>query len=274
MLQKLVMSLIVGASVAFFPLSGWGQSADPLADIAKIEILPGWRTDEGHRIAAIRISLAPEWKTYWRAPGDSGIPPRFAWEGSENLQSVRLLWPTPNVFYLNGVRSIGYKDDVIIPMILTAVDPGNPQISLRGEMELGVCRDICVPVNVSLKAKLAGPGQPDPAIRASMADRPATAKEAGVGAVTCSVEPISDGLRLTTRIDLPRMAKKEVTVVELPDQSIWISPAVSTRNGRQLTSVAEMVPPSATPFMLKRSDIRITVLGNGKGVDIQGCKAG
>jgi hypothetical protein len=115
---------------------------------------------------------------------------------------------------------------------------------------------------------------PDPDIRASLKNRPATAKEAGVGAVTCSVEPISDGLRLTADIEMPSIGPKEVAVVELPDQSIWIAQAVSERNGSHLTAVAEMVPPNATPFLLNRSDVRFTIIGDRGAVDIQGCSTG
>lgn len=274
MLYQFTKVLITCLTLGFFPLAAAGQSAIQLADVATVTILPGWRIEAGRHMAAIRIQLAPGWKTYWRAPGDAGIPPRFAWTGSQNLQSVRFSWPTPQVFYLNGSRSIGYKTDVIIPMELTAINAGTDRIILRGEVELGVCKDICIPFNANIRADLSDGGAPDPAIQASLKRRPKTASEAGVGKVSCAVEPISDGLRLTARIELPKLGNDEVTIVELPDQTIWISPAESHRQGRHLIAVADLVPPNATPFMLNRSQIRFTVLGERGAVDIQGCSAG
>lgn len=273
MLKKISHILLACAAIGFFPMSGFAQSARSLADVAQVEILPGWRLETGRHLAAIHIRLAPGWKTYWRAPGDAGIPPRFAWTGSRNLKSIRFLWPTPQVFYQNESRSIGYVTDVVIPIELTASDLGNENIVLRGEMELGVCKDICIPVTATIRADLSNTGKPDPAILASISRRPTTAKEAGVGKVTCDVEPISDGLRLTASIDLPKMGNKEVAVFELPDQTIWIAPATSSRQGRQLVAVTDLVPPGAMPFLLNRSEIRITVLGDRGAVDIQGCTA-
>lgn len=271
---KHIKYLLISATLALFPTMSWTQNDVSIDDVAQVEILKGWRTKDGRHMAAIHIQLQPGWKTYWRAPGDSGIPPRFDWKGSRNLKSVRFLWPTPKVSYLNGVRSIGYSGEVVIPMELTAVNPGDALIKLRGEMELGVCKDICIPVSASFNADLDTSGAPDPAINASLKARPATAKEAGVGSVTCLIEPISDGLRLTAKIEIGRMGGDEVTVVELPDQRIWIAQATTERKGRHLITVTEMVPPTATPFLLSRSDVRFTVFGDKGAVDIQGCVAG
>lgn len=274
MAKKYFQYLLICAVLTASPTLAVSQGTTSIDDVAKVSILPGWQTDTGRHMAAIRIQLQPGWKTYWRAPGESGIPPRFAWEGSSNLKSVRFMWPTPKVFYQNGIRAIGYSDEVVIPMELTASDPSEDEIGLRGKMELGICKDVCIPVTVSFSAELDASTSPDPSIKASLRDRPATAKEAGVGKVTCEIEPIADGLRLTARIEVPKMGPKEVTVVELPDQTIWISQATTERQGSHIVTVAEMVPPNAAPFMLSRSDVRFTVLGDRGAVNIQGCTAG
>lgn len=274
MLMKYFQNFVAAIALAVFPATVWAQNTVSIDDVAQVEILPGWQTENGRHMAAIRIQLQPGWKTYWRAPGDSGIPPRFDWSGSRNLQSVRFMWPTPKVFYLNGTRTIGYQGDVVIPMELARNNSGKGTINLRGEMELGVCKDVCIPVSASFKADLGTVTTPDPLIQASLRNRPETAKEAGVGRVVCKIESISDGLRLTARIEIAPMGKKEVAVVELPDQSIWISQTVSEREGSHLVTVAEMVPPSGTPFLLNRSDVRFTVFGDNGAVDIRGCAAG
>ncbi|MFV2003326.1 MAG: protein-disulfide reductase DsbD domain-containing protein [Paracoccaceae bacterium] len=261
------------AALALSPLAAVAQENLLLEDVYEVTVMPGWRTENGTNMAAIRIELAPGWKTYWRSPGEIGIPPRFAWSGSRNLGKVEIFWPTPSIHYTNGLRSIGYSGTTVIPIELTPKSAAKGATLLRGEMELGICDQICIPTLVKLSADLPLGGSPDPEILASLADRPATAAEAGVRSVSCEVEPISDGLRITARISLPKMGPEEATMFELPDQSIWIGESTTTRRGRKLTAVADFVPPNAAPFLLSRSDVRITVVGERGAVDIQGCAA-
>ncbi len=268
------MVRILALLLMFAPLSAAAGTygASPPDQPAVVEVLPGWQEGDLH-YAALRIRLAPGWKTYWRAPGDAGIPPSFRWDGSSNLAGVRFEWPAPHVFELNGLRSIGYKDELVLPMLLTAGRPGEP-IRLRGEVDLGVCLDVCVPVNLRLDADLPPGGRPDPRIRAALAAQPQSAAQAGVSAVGCSVEPIKDGLKLTARLALPRLSGTEVVVVETGNPGIWVSDAATSREGNTLMASADLVPPEAQPFALDRSTLRFTVLGGDRAVDIRGCTGG
>jgi len=273
MFKRLIISLFLTLSAALTPVSGLTQDFDSLDDVAKFSLLPGWRTEHGTHMAGLRIKLAKGWKTYWRAPGDAGIPPQFDWTGSQNLKAVRLFWPTPKVFETAGFRSIGYSGVTVIPIELTPITPENPVISVSANLALGVCDEICVPVTIDLSADFSNTGTPDQAIRASLAHRPQGATEAGVGAVTCAFYPIADGLRIRTSIELPRQCSDEVVIIELSDPSIWVSQANTKRRGNTLTATSDLVPPNGKPFLLNRSEVRITVLGNGNGVDIRGCRA-
>jgi hypothetical protein len=253
--------------------AGAGGSSGPTGPVAEVDVLPGWRTDSGTHMAALRVRLAPGWKTYWRAPGDGGIPPRFGWAGSRNLASVVFHWPRAEVYEINGMRSIGYYHELILPMELTPERPGAP-IRLRAEIELGVCDEVCVPLTANVAADLTAPGGSDPRIVAALADRPESGAEVGVGSVTCEVAPIRDGVRLTARIDMPRIGPDEVAVFELPDQRIWISESEGHRTGRQLLAASDVLPPSGGSFVLNRSDVRITVFGKDRAVELEGCSAG
>lgn len=268
MLKNLIALAIAAVCLAAPALAGKdGFSPD---GVAEFSILPGWRTETGTYLAALRVQLAPGWKTYWRAPGDAGIPPRFDWTGSENLSAVTFHWPVPQVFYQNGMRSIGYTRELVLPMELTPKRAGGG-IELRAEIEVGVCQDICLPMAVRVAAALDGAGQPDARIRGALAARPATGREAGLKSAACRIEPIRDGLRVTARIDMPALGSGEVAVFEHPDQSIWVSEASTRRTGGILEAVTEMVPPSGAPFVLNRGQVRITVIGAGRAVDIVGC---
>jgi len=268
-----IKSLLAAFALVLLPTIGLAQSAGLPDDIAKVSILPGWRADDGRHFAGVRIELAKGWKTYWRAPGQAGIPPQFNWSGSKNLGSVKIIWPTPSVYHINGMRSIGYDGDIVIPIEITPRRKGSWPITLRAKLEIGVCEDICIPISVKLSGDLSVPGVVDNAINKSIQNQPVQGHKAGVESVTCQVDPISDGLRLTTKIDMPPLGQAEYVVVELPDKSIWVSQPNAKRQGGRLVARADLVPANAQPFLLDRSQVRITVLGAGGAVDILGCSA-
>ncbi len=248
-----------------------GSGGSDIEGVHSIEVLPGWKTPEGRRLTGLRIRLKPGWKTYWRAPGDAGIPPQFDWTGSRNIKAVKIHWPRPEVAVSGGMRSIVYSNEVVLPLEFTPESPDRP-IIMKARVGLGVCRDICIPVSVAFEVDLSPTDtRPDPAIRKALAERPVAAQQAGVRRVICEVAPIRDGLKVTTRIHMPAIGQEEIAVIEAPDPSIWVSEAQTRREGQTLIASAEMVPPSNAPFALDRSGVRITVLGDGTAVDIQGC---
>ena len=241
-------------------------------DVLTGGLLPGWQQDSGTRMTALHLTLAPGWKTYWRSPGEAGIPPSFDWSGSENLRAVRFHWPRPQVFELNGMRTVGYHDQLTLPIEVTPADPALP-IRLKGSVDLGVCSDICLPAGLSFDMTVDGTGSPDPRISAALSDRPITADQAGMAAFGCTVDPIADGLRLTARIDLPHKGGAETVVFESASSGVWVSEATATRAGGTLTAAAELVPPQGAPFALDRSTVTVTVISDNRAVEIHGCPA-
>ena len=267
----MIRSLALCAVLSSLPLAAIAGPTTQ-GDVVTARLLPGWQDKKGHHMTALHLALAPEWKTYWRSPGDAGIPPAFDWSGSENLKYVLFHWPSPSVFHTNGMQSIGYHRELVLPIEVVANDPSKP-VLVRVQVGLGVCRDICIPAEVDLMADLTPPGAPDPAISAALRDRPATASEAGMTGIGCTVEPIRDGLRLTASIDLPTQGSGETVVFESGSGSVWVSEAVSSRSGGRLTAEAEMVAPSGQPFALDRSSVVVTVISAQGAVEIRGCPA-
>lgn len=260
------LALVLALTVAAFAASPSGAQ-----DLLVTGVRPGWTTPDGTRMAALHLRLAPGWKTYWRAPGDAGIPPVFDWSGSRNLGAVRLHWPAPHVFETNGLATIGYAGELVLPVEITPVDPGQPVV-LKVQMAMGLCKDVCVPAEASFEAALEGETR-DPAIRAALAARPATATEAGIGRIACEVEPIGDGLRVRARIALPGATGGEMVVLEPGQPEVWVSGAEIGREGGMLVATSDMVPPEAAPFALDRSDLRVTVIDDNGAIEIAGCPA-
>ncbi len=262
------LHLMRNAALSFITSVLLATSAHADDPIAHIEVLPGWTTRTGTYMTGIRINLQDGWKTYWRAPGDAGIPPLFSWAGSENFDSVSIHWPTPDVFDSNGMQTIGYHDSVVIPLELGAT---GGQVHLKGEVELGVCDDICMPVQLSFDALLPDGKRPTPAIAGALMDRPMPAQRANVGQVTCEAEPSADGITVTAHIPMPSAGSEEVVVMEAADPQLWVSETESWREGQTLVAEADIVAPRGQPIALDRSRLRFTVLGSDRAVDIKGC---
>ena len=239
----------------------------------RIDVLDGGATDRGTHMAALRFALAPGWKTYWRSPGDAGIPPLFDWTGGRNVGAVALTWPTPHVFDLNGMTSVGYTGALILPVEITPRKPGEP-LRLSGTAEIGVCREVCLPATLTFDRTLDPVAPRNPAIVAARAQRPWSASEAGVRAAECSLVPARDGMQLEARIVMPSAGGAEHTVIEPGDPRVWASEARTERRGDTLTARVDLVHVDRGPFAVDRSRVRITVLGTSHAVDIRGCEAG
>lgn len=258
----------IALSVVALPLQ-----AGPSDDVIAVEVLPGWRTASGTQMAALRFTLAPGWKTYWRAPGDAGIPPVFAFAGSDNIGTATLHWPVPEVFQLNGMTSVGYSGQVVIPVEVTPAAADGP-VRLAGTVDLGICRDICMPMTLSFDALLPVGGDRDPAIAAALVDQPLTAAEAGVTAARCAMEPSDDGLGVVAALQMPPDGGGEFVVIESGYPGIWVSEAQTRWQDGWLLAEVDMIAADGGPVSLDRSAVRITVLGDSGAVDIRGCDAG
>ncbi|MFZ7093323.1 protein-disulfide reductase DsbD domain-containing protein [Primorskyibacter sp. 2E233] len=239
-------------------------------DVVQAELRPGWRLPNGDHMAALHLTLAPGWKTYWRAPGDAGIPPIFDWRGGQT-RAVEVHWPAPHVFHQSGMRSIGYKGEVVLPLRVSLRNLGKDS-RLRGVIDIGICKDVCLPHRVRVEAILpASGGKPDPMIAAAMADVPFSAAEAGVKAVKCEVGLGSDGMTLKARINMPRSSGAPETVIETADPNVWVAEPTSRWEGGQLVSETRLSHMDGAAFALDRSGVRITVISSGMAVDIKGC---
>ncbi|APE42619.1 hypothetical protein BOO69_03685 [Sulfitobacter alexandrii] len=269
MIRQLAFALVLCLATALPSLAQDGVGTPVTADI-----LPGWVKPDGTRVAAIRFALAPGWKTYWRAPGDAGIPPQFDWTGSQNLRGVGITWPAPQVFREGGVLTIGYKNELVLPITLAPRDPGQP-VRLDVTLDIGVCSDICVPQRLQVAATLdQSQRSPSPAIAAALAARAFSATEGDVRSATCALRPTADGFRIEARLDMPPTGGQELVVIEPGQAGVWASETDSTRSGRTLTATGELGADAGGAVAIDRSRITITVLGDRQAVEIRGCTGG
>jgi DsbC/DsbD-like thiol-disulfide interchange protein len=100
-------------------------------------------------LGGIAFQLQPGWKTYWRTPGDSGVPPRFDFSKSENIEAVTVLWPAPMKFDDGaGGHSLGYKNQFVLPLRIVPKNADKP-VTLRAGVNYAVCEKLCIPVEAN-----------------------------------------------------------------------------------------------------------------------------
>lgn len=135
-----LLLVLAGPAKAEPAVSGWSQGAK-----SAIRLLSGGPGASDTLRAGLEFSLAKGYKTYWRSPGDSGIPPRFDWSGSENVAGITVNWPAPVRFGDESNSSIGYIADVILPLSVRPANPAKP-VRLVLRLEYAVCEKMCIPV--------------------------------------------------------------------------------------------------------------------------------
>jgi DsbC/DsbD-like thiol-disulfide interchange protein len=135
--------------------SGWDGDAR-----SAVRLIAGSRSPSDRVIpAGIEIKLKPGWHTYWRYPGDAGIPPHFDFGGSQNVKSVDVRWPAPKRLPEGSVMTIGYDRDVTLPLDVVPNDPAKP-VTLRMKADYAICEKVCSPADGKAELTLApGPSK-------------------------------------------------------------------------------------------------------------------
>jgi DsbC/DsbD-like thiol-disulfide interchange protein len=161
--------------------------------------------------AGLDIKLAPGWKTYWRYPGDSGVPPRFDFAASSNVKSVQVLWPAPGRIADSGGQSIGYHDRVLMPLHVVPKDPGKP-VLLDLKLSYAVCEKLCVPAEATARLTLAAVASAlDTALAAAEARVPRPSRVGDTGALAIRTVRREEGEQ-RARIVVDVAAPKEAAV--------------------------------------------------------------
>jgi DsbC/DsbD-like thiol-disulfide interchange protein len=199
--QAFALALILGTLGAFFSPASPGRAEDVSVwdtDIrSAMRLIAGSMPKDAAPLrAGIELRLEPGWKTYWRYPGDSGVPPIFDFAGSENVQSITVLWPAPRRFPDGaGGNSIGYMGRVIFPVQVVPQDKTKP-VTLRAKADYAICEKLCVPAEGKAELQLAsGPASEDAALAAAEAlvPRPRKLGDAGEMSVRIAQREMAGG---------------------------------------------------------------------------------
>lgn len=136
------------------------------ATISRAEITP-WATNEGGRMRIVALPPEPDgtvrgalqiepkagWVTYWKEPGDAGIPPQVVFSKADGVTLSRVSYPVPKRIANGKLRDIGYDHPVALPFELKVADPGKP-LNLGATAFIGLCLNICIPFQAEFSLAL------------------------------------------------------------------------------------------------------------------------
>ena len=122
----------------------------------------------------LHLDIAPGWHTYWRNPGDSGLPTEIAWTLPPGFSAGDIQWPVPERFVSNGIGNYGYSQsvDLLVPIAVSQQPQPGAEARLEANASWLVCSEICIPGEAKLSLALpvaAAAAPPDPATAALFA---------------------------------------------------------------------------------------------------------
>jgi DsbC/DsbD-like thiol-disulfide interchange protein len=150
--------LLLAASLAAAPRPRHVE-ASLVAETAAVQ--PGTPLTVG-----LRLGMEPTWHTYWRNPGDSGLPTRMTWELPDGFSAGPLQWPHPIRFSTGPLVSYGYEHEVLLPVqIQVPAALTSPEVRLTARVSWLECQEICLPgkAELSLSLPVGAKAAPGPA---------------------------------------------------------------------------------------------------------------
>ena len=229
-------------------------------------------TESGAKIprAGVEIRLAEGWKTYWRYPGDSGVPPQFDFAKSDNVKSVTVAWPAPRRISDSEGATIGYKTNVVFPLRIEPKDPGKP-VLLRLKLDYAICEKLCIPAQGAAELPITGAGSANDAALLAAEARIPRHRAFGAGE--------SLAVRAVRRDDSAKPPRILVDVAVPPGEKVeifaegptpdWALPVPDAIEGapaglQRFAFALDGLPPGAAS---KDAEIRITATARNQAIE-------
>jgi DsbC/DsbD-like thiol-disulfide interchange protein len=276
-------SVLLSRAVAAMACVGAMTSATIAADVSPWDddlqsaarlIAAQASNDAGERTfrAGVEIKLKPGWKTYWRYPGDSGVPPSLDFAGSQNLKTVTVLYPAPQRFPDGaGGSSIGYTGNVILPLRVVAQDAGAP-VTLRLKVDYAVCEKLCVPAKAELELTLTGGASAqDAAVGAAEARVPKSTEIGSRGPLAISAVRREAGAgKPRVEVDVTAPAGQSVTLFAEGPTTQWALPlpepvAGAGPGSQRFAFELDGLPPGVTA---SGAILRLTAVAADRAVEV------
>jgi DsbC/DsbD-like thiol-disulfide interchange protein len=219
-------------------------------------------------LGGIAIQLQPGWKTYWRTPGDSGVPPRFDFSKSENVEAVTVMWPAPMKFDDGaGGSSLGYKQQVVLPLRIVAKNADKP-LTLRVAINYAVCEKLCIPVDASAELAFTSVASTEDGALSAALD--AVPKPANIGDPNpITIRDVKREGKTNVLVDVAAPETKDVSLfVEgpTPDWALPVPKLVehSPPGVKRFSFELDGLPPGAKP---EGAALKLTLVGGDRSYE-------
>ena len=222
-----VVAVLALYSMAHAATSDWATS--PGGRMRLVALAPD---ADGRIRAALQIEPGPGWITYWREPGESGIPPQIMPAPGSKATLEKIGYPIPKLISLATIREVGYDAPVNLPLDFLANGDGRLNVMAF----IGVCKDICIPFQANLAVALPAIGSSEPADRAIVAAADIALPEAQSADFSVQSHSLStDGKALSLRLRLPESDGDTPQIyVTGPSGYVFFKQARAIRTGRDL----------------------------------------
>src|SRR6202521_3406146 len=272
MIVKVPMRAALGLAatiVASCPIEARAQDASPWQrdGHSAVRLLAGSRSG-AVLLGGIAFQLQPGWKTYWRTPGDSSVPPRFDFSKSGNIEAVTVLWPAPTkVDYGAGGHSLGYKNQIVLPLRIVAKNADRP-VTLRADINYAICEKLCIPVEANAELAFASVASTeDSALSAALDTVP---KPASIGDPNpLTIRDVKRDGKSSVLIDVATSDAREVSLfVEGPTPD-WALPVPvlleqSPPGVKRFSFELDGLPPGANPA---GAALKLTLVGGDRAYE-------
>ncbi len=181
----------------------------------------------------LHFKMEPGWRIYWRNPVGSSYPPSLDTSASKNLKTSRMKWPVPTRIPVYGHLTLGYEEEVVLPIDVVLKTPNEP-LNFRAQLQYLACSEICVPSNADLELTLPR-GSPGNTAEKRLVDffSARVPKKGPASGISIDAAEAYDAketdLIVVARSDVP--FKQPDLVVGAPDAFEFSKPSVHTSHG-------------------------------------------
>ncbi|MEP1206646.1 MAG: protein-disulfide reductase DsbD domain-containing protein [Rhizobiaceae bacterium] len=231
---------------------------------AKIRLISLPSTDGKKIDAGLQIQLDKGWKTYWRSPGASGLPPQLDFSQSSNIATAKIDYPAPMTFGNDDNLTAGYDFPVTFPITIDPLFSGRP-VNLRVAGVIGICAEVCIPVQFALSLLEEGKGLSTRDIASTLLQ----ARTNLVGEQTKDFHVTTarvDGKTMHIEAKIPEGTKQSTALVEGPS-SWYLTPAraksIDGTKAHYEISLKD-IPADAAP---ESTEVTVTLISDGIGVE-------
>jgi DsbC/DsbD-like thiol-disulfide interchange protein len=246
--------------------SPWTRAAE-----STVRLVVGAPADGERELrGAVEIRLTRGWHTYWRYPGDAGIPPRFDWAASDNVAAVDLRWPAPvRIVTKDGTQSIGYEDGVVFPLRIRPADPKRP-VKLALKLEFAVCERLCIPAEAEMRLEVRGSVGKVPLLDEADARVPRKARLSDAPGLSVLSVRLERGPKPRALVEIKAPAGSDPDLFAEGPTEAWalsLPEKVAGEAGRVRFAIPlEGAPPGADPIPLK---LRLTLVAGREAIEIE-----